>query len=120
MLDLWGQVMLIGQPKRIGRLIYPLIVAVSLVTLSACASSGSSVSMGGSGAMPGPTGELESSTITVEAVPTSDEAGLYIANDLGYFTQEGLTVKILPTGGGELAIPDLTGGKANLVAGNYV
>jgi NitT/TauT family transport system substrate-binding protein len=122
MLDLWGQVMLIGQPKWIGKLIYPLIVAVSLVTLSACTSSGSSESMGGSGAvaMPGPTGELESSTITVEAVPTSDEAGLYIANDLRYFAQEGLTVKILPTGGGELAIPDLTSGKANLVAGNYV
>ncbi len=122
MFDLWRQVMLIGQPKRIGKLIYPLIVAISLVTLSACASSGSSDSMGSSGAvaMPGPTGELESSTITVEAVPTSDEAGLYIANDLGYFAQEGLTVKILPTGGGELAIPDLTSGKASLVAGNYV
>jgi NitT/TauT family transport system substrate-binding protein len=53
-------------------------------------------------------------------VPTADEAGLYIAQDLGYFAQEGLTVNIEPTGGGELAIPDLKDGKADLVAGNYV
>jgi NitT/TauT family transport system substrate-binding protein len=114
--------MLIGQPNRIGKLIYPLVVAVALATLSACTSSGSSDSMGAAGtvAMPGPTGALEQSTITVEAVPTADEAGLYIASDLGYFAQGGLTVKIAPTGGGELAIPDLTSGKADIVAGNYV
>jgi NitT/TauT family transport system substrate-binding protein len=70
--------------------------------------------------MPGPTGPLEQTAITVEAVPTADEAGLYIASDLGYFAQEGLTVKIGVTGGGELAIPDLTSGKTDLVAGNYV
>lgn len=122
MFDLWRQVMLIGQPNRIGKLLYPLIVAVALATLSACTSSGSSDSMANAGAvvMPGPTGALEQSTITVEAVPTADEAGLYIASDLKYFAQEGLTVHIAPTGGGELAIPDLTSGKANLVAGNYV
>jgi NitT/TauT family transport system substrate-binding protein len=115
--------MLIGQPKRIGKLVYPLVITVSLATLSACSnSSGSGDSMGNSGVavMPGPSGPVEQPTITVEAVPTADEAGLYIAQDLGYFTQEGLTVKISPTGGGELAIPDLTSGKANLVAGNYV
>jgi NitT/TauT family transport system substrate-binding protein len=115
--------MLIGQPKRIGKLLYPLVIVVSLVTLGACSSSsGSDDAMGNSGVavMPGPTGPLEQSTIAVEAVPTADEAGLYIAQDLGYFAKEGLTVKISPTGGGELAIPDLTSGKANLVAGNYV
>lgn len=115
--------MLIGQPKRIGKLIYPLVVVASLVTLGACSSSsGSDDAMGNSGVavMPGPTGPLELPTITVEAVPTADEAGLYIAQDLGYFAQEGLTVKIAPTGGGELAIPDLTSGKADIVAGNYV
>jgi NitT/TauT family transport system substrate-binding protein len=74
----------------------------------------------GVSAMPGPGGALETNTINVEAVPTSDEAGLYIASDLGYFRQEGLTVKISPTGGGELAIPDLNSGKADIVAANYV
>jgi NitT/TauT family transport system substrate-binding protein len=78
--------------------------------------------MGASGVvvMPGPAGALETPTITVEAVPTADEAGLYIASDLGFFRQEGLTVNIAPTGGGELAIPDLASGKADIVAGNYV
>ena len=112
--------MLIGQPKRIGKLLYPLVIAISLVTLGACSSSGSSDTAGNAITVPGPTGALESPTIIVEAVPTADEAGLYIANDLRYFAQEGLTVKIVPTGGGELAIPDLTSGKADIVAGNYV
>src|SRR5215471_15243398 len=111
--------MLIGQPKRIGKFIYPLVVAVSLVSLGAC-SSGSTDAASSTITLPGPTGALESATINVEAVPTADEAGLYIASDLKYFSQEGLTVKIAPTGGGELAIPDLTSGKADIVAGNYV
>jgi NitT/TauT family transport system substrate-binding protein len=70
--------------------------------------------------MPAPAGPLETHTITVEAVPTADETGLYIAQDLGYFAQMGLTVKIVPTGGGELTVPDLKGGTADLVAANYV
>src|SRR5262249_43004136 len=120
--DLGRQVMLTGQPKRIGKLLYPLMIVASLVTLSACTTSASSDSMGSSGAvmMPGPAGPLETKTITVLAVPTADEAGLYVASDLKYFSQEGLTVKIAPTGGGEQAIQDLTSGKADLVAGNYV
>lgn len=62
----------------------------------------------------------EQPSITVEAVPTSDEAGLYIAYDKGFFADQGLNVKIVPTGGGELTLPDLNSGKAQLVAGNYV
>ncbi|HUN37965.1 MAG TPA: ABC transporter substrate-binding protein [Trebonia sp.] len=106
-----------------------VIPAMALTLLTAALSSCSSPSTSGGSdsatdtsaqTMPGPRGPLESHTITVEAVPTADEAGLYIAQDLGYFAQEGLTVNIEPTGGGELAIPDLTSGKANIVAGNYV
>jgi len=66
------------------------------------------------------TGPLEQSTITVEAVPTADEAGLYIALDNGYFKQEGLTVKVTPINGGEYGMTDLQSGKADIVAGNYV
>jgi NitT/TauT family transport system substrate-binding protein len=62
----------------------------------------------------------EQPTITVEAVPTADEAGLYIAYDDGFFRDEGLNVKIAPTGGGELTLPDLKSGKAQIVVGNYV
>ena len=56
----------------------------------------------------------------VDAVPTADEAGLYIASDNGYFAQQGLTVKIVPINGGELGMPDLQDGKAQIVVGNYV
>jgi NitT/TauT family transport system substrate-binding protein len=119
--------MLIGQ-SRIGKRAYLVIPAVALATLTAltsCSSPGSGANSGVAAntsalTMPGPTGPLETHTITVEAVPTADEAGLYIAQDLGYFAQEGLTVKILPTGGGELTLGDLRNGKTNLVAANYV
>jgi NitT/TauT family transport system substrate-binding protein len=96
-------------------------VALAVAGCSSAGGSGSGMTANTTAVtIPGPSGPLESSTITIEAVPTADEAGLYIANDLGYFKQEGLTVNILPTGGGELALADLGSGKTNLVAGNYV
>jgi NitT/TauT family transport system substrate-binding protein len=120
--------MLFGQSHHVGKrasLVVTVIAVGMLTALTSCSSPGSTASSGTTAVtsaltIPGPTGPLESHTITVEAVPTADEAGLYIAQDLGYFAQEGLTVNIEPTGGGELAIPDLQDGKANLVAGNYV
>ena len=62
----------------------------------------------------------EASSIVVDAVPTADEAGLYIAQDNGYFKQQGLTVKIVSIQGGEYGMGDLQTGKAQIVAGNYV
>ncbi|HEX3964990.1 MAG TPA: ABC transporter substrate-binding protein [Trebonia sp.] len=106
---------------HIGKRIYPLFIAALLVALAACSGSGSTGSATAmSAVIPGPSGPLESPTISVEAVPTADEAGLYVAYDLGYFKKEGLNVKISITGGGETALPDLTDGKANIIAGNYV
>ena len=70
--------------------------------------------------MPGPAGPLETPTITIEAVPTVDVAGLYIANDLGYFKQEGLTVHIVSMSGTPLELADVVHGKTDLVAGNYL
>src|SRR5215469_4483164 len=115
--------MAIGKAMRIGKRAYLLIIVATLATLPACSAGGSSSTdiAGTMGViMPGPNGPLEAPAITVEAEPTADEAGLYIAADRGYFQQEGLTVTIKPTGGGELAIPDLNRGRADLVAGNYV
>src|ERR1700751_1242713 len=71
---------------HIGKRTYTLFAAALLVTLAGCASGGSSPStptsettsgISASSLIPGPTGPLESKTITVEAVPTADEAGLY-------------------------------------------
>ena len=113
--------MRIGQSQRFSKLIYFMVIAVSLTALGACSSNRPDPMItAGVTAMPGPTGALEANTINVEAVPTADEAGLYLASDLGYFRQEGLNVKISITGGGELALPDLSSGKADLVVGNYV
>jgi NitT/TauT family transport system substrate-binding protein len=109
---------------HIGKRAYPLFIAALLVALAACSGSGSAsgtASGTASGAtIPGPSGPLESPTITVEAVPTADETGLYIAYDLGYFKKEGLKVIIKPTGGGELALADLHDQATQIVAGNYV
>jgi len=56
----------------------------------------------------------------VDAVPTADEAGLYIANQKGYFRQQGLNIKIVPILGGEPGLADLQTGKAQVIVGNYV
>jgi NitT/TauT family transport system substrate-binding protein len=91
-----------------------VLAAVPVVALAACSSGGNSNGMGTSGPPP------EVSSIVVDAVPTADEAGLYIAQDNGYFRQQGLNVKIVSVLGGELGMPDLQDGKAQLLAGNYV
>jgi NitT/TauT family transport system substrate-binding protein len=99
--------------RRIHKLIYSLSIAIPVAALASCSSGGSTASVA-TGPPP------EQSTITVDAVPTADEAGLYIAQDNGYFAQQGLTVKIVPIFGGELGLPDLQDGKAQMVVGNYV
>src|ERR1700722_13420326 len=81
-------------------------------SLAGCAAAGGSTNAAA--------GSPESSTITVDSVPVAEEAGLYVAQAEGFFTQQGLTVKIESTTGAERAIPDLQSGRAQLVAGNYV
>jgi len=97
--------------RLISKLGYFLVAAVPVVALAACSS-------GGSGAATGPAPEV--STVVIDAVPTADAAGLYIAEDNGYFAKQGLTVKIVPINGGEYGMGDLQTGKAQLIEGNYV
>ncbi len=96
--------------RLINKLRYCLMAAIPVVALAAC-SSGSSTPTG-----PPP----EQQTIIIDAVPTADAAGLYIAQDDGYFAQQGLTVKINDINGGEYGMGDLQTGKAQLIEGNYV
>ncbi len=91
---------------------YVALAVVPAIAIVGCSSGGSA------GVPTGPPPEV--STITVDAVPTADEAGLYIAQDNGYFKQQGLTVNIRSIQGGELGMADLQDGKAQLIAGNYV
>ncbi len=99
--------------RLINKLLYCLAAGIPAVALAACSSGGSS-----NGVATGPA--PEQSTITIDMVPTADAAGVYIAQDKGYFKQQGLTVKIVPINGGEYGIGDLQTGKAQLIEGNYV
>jgi NitT/TauT family transport system substrate-binding protein len=101
--------------RVVNKIAFSLLAAVPVVALAACSSGGgSTTAMGTSGPAP------EVSRIVVDAVPTADEAGLYIAQDNGYFKQQGLTVKIVSIPGGEFGMGDLQTGKAQLIVGNYV
>jgi NitT/TauT family transport system substrate-binding protein len=96
--------------RLINKLAYCLAATIPVAILAGC----SGASSGGGG------GPLESSTIVIDAVPTADAAGLYIAQDDGLFAKQGLTVKIAPINGGEYGMGDLQTGKAQLIEGNYV
>jgi NitT/TauT family transport system substrate-binding protein len=71
---------------------------------------------GGSGHAAG----LEETTIVVGAVPAIDTAGLYIAQQRGYFAAEGLRVKIEPIVSSELAISRQLAGVYDITFGGYV
>ena len=101
--------------RRIGKLACSLLIAIPVAAFTGCSSGG-----GDGAASVAPGTPPEQSTIVVDAVPTADAAGLYIANDLGYFAQQGLTVKIAPIFGGEFGMADLQDNHAQLVMGNYV
>ncbi len=95
--------------RLINKFLYCLAAGIPALALAACSSGGSNA-----GTAP------EQSTIVLDAVPTADAAGIYIAQDNGYFAQQGLTVKIVPINGGEYGMGDLQTGKAQLIEGNYV
>jgi NitT/TauT family transport system substrate-binding protein len=63
---------------------------------------------------------LEETTIVVGAVPAVDTAGLYIAQQRGYFASEGLRVKIVPIVSSELAISRQLAGVYDITLGGYV
>ncbi len=62
----------------------------------------------------------EKTTIVVGAVPAVDTAGLYIAQQRGYFAAEGLRVKIEPIVSSELAISRQLAGVYDITFGGYV
>lgn len=74
----------------------------------------------GTSATSNPATRLEKTSIVVGAVPAADSAGLYIAQQLGYFADEGLHVKIVPIVSAELAISAQLAGTYDVTLGNYV
>jgi NitT/TauT family transport system substrate-binding protein len=95
--------------RLINKLAYCLAATIPVAILAGC-----------SGASSNGGGPLETSSIVIDAVPTADAAGLYIAQDEGLFAKQGLTVKIDPINGGEYGMGDLQTGTAQLIEGNYV
>jgi NitT/TauT family transport system substrate-binding protein len=107
-------------PRRRVSLAATAGVAAALLA-AGCSSSGSSAPGSGSPSASPSASALEQSHITVGALPVIDDAGLYLANKLGYFKQEGLTVTIAPVTQSTQAIPDMLHGSIAVISGaNYV
>src|SRR6201996_6085543 len=109
---------------RLGRISLTAATGLAVAALAAgCSSSGSSgsASEGSSAPAAASSAKLEQTSITVGALPVVDSAGLYLANKLGYFKQEGLTVKVTSVAQSTQAIPDMLHGTIAVIAGaNYV
>jgi NitT/TauT family transport system substrate-binding protein len=63
---------------------------------------------------------LKETTVTVAALPSDDLAGLYIAKDDGYFTAQGLNVKIIKISSSAAVITQQMLGQIDIGAGSYV
>ncbi|WP_019814604.1 ABC transporter substrate-binding protein [Saccharomonospora saliphila] len=68
----------------------------------------------------GGNGSLEQSSITVAHLPSIDVGPLYLAQQRGYFEEEGLTVKIEQAASGQAATQKMIGGDADIVQSSYV
>jgi NitT/TauT family transport system substrate-binding protein len=66
-----------------------------------------------------PAPQLEDPNITIAAVPSADLAGVYIAQDDGFFAKEGLHVTLQKVSSSQAIIADQLAGKIDLCAGAY-
>lgn len=97
--------------RLIGKIAFDLAAVIPAIALAACA---------GGGRAGAPATRPVESSITLDVVPTADAAGIYLAEDDGYFAAQGLTVTVKSISDGGYALGDLQTGTAQLVAGNYV
>jgi NitT/TauT family transport system substrate-binding protein len=81
---------------------------------------GGCTSSAGSAALSVTKHKLEEKTVTVAALPSADLAGLYIAEDEGFFAAEGLTVKISKIASSTDVINDQLKGQIDIGGGSYV
>lgn len=94
------------------RRITPVLAGISLGLVVMLAAGCSSAA--GSGA------QVEKPDLTVAAVPVGDEAGLYVAQDRGLFTAEGLNVRIVSAVSSADVIAGQDDGRYDISAGNAV
>jgi NitT/TauT family transport system substrate-binding protein len=96
--------------RRPARMLGAMLAAASLAAAAGC---------GGAPATAGPA-SLEKPDITVGVVPAVSNAGLYIAAQRGFFTAEGLHVKLAPITSSADVLAFLLHGSVDILAGNYV
>jgi len=106
-----------------------LVVALAAACSSAAGVSGAGssgaggIGAGGIGAGSGLAvrlSSLETTNLTIASVPVGDDAGLYIAKNLGLFKAVGLNVSIDPVSSGVTAMQGENTGKYDVTAGNAV
>jgi NitT/TauT family transport system substrate-binding protein len=61
--------------------------------------------------------ELTPFTIQLDWLPTPSYAPAFLADERGYYEEEGLDVEIIPGGGGVQPVPQLSAGRADMVIG---
>jgi NitT/TauT family transport system substrate-binding protein len=96
-------------PRLPGRIRVLCVAAAAALLAAGCSGSGGSSSVG----------PLEETNLVVAAVPAMDSAGLYIAQQRGYFAQEGLHVTIVPARSSADVINQQLAGKFDITAGAY-
>ena len=87
------------------------LTLTTAVVAAACGSSKASTSRDSNA--------VEKPDLTVAVVPAISAAGLYIAQQRGYFTAAGLHVKIVPVASGVDAIPNLASGSVDIDEGQW-
>ena len=96
-------------------------VSVAAAGSIAVALAAAACSSGGSTTAATAAAHLETTNIVVGALPVVDTAGMYLAQQQGYFKQEGLHVSISHIAASPDAIPEMVHGQVDIVAGaNYV
>lgn len=104
--------------RTTGRVALGATAVCALVLAASCSAlSGNSSDSSSGGSNPQ---SLEKPTIKVGAIAGSSSAALYIAEDKGYFKQEGLNVQIETTSNGGQALQELQGGGLDVTLANDV
>jgi NitT/TauT family transport system substrate-binding protein len=93
--------------------IVPVTVSVLMALATGCGTVSSSTPAAG---QPDP-GEAD---VTVAAIPATDLAGLYIAQDQGLFARQGLHVRIEQIPSSQAIIADQLKGQVDISAGSYI
>jgi NitT/TauT family transport system substrate-binding protein len=103
-----------------------LLAAMALATLVLAACGGDDEGGGGggaaeqSGSAAGGEGKPEQADITFGVLPTADYVAVYLAQQEGYFEEEGLKVTPRAVQGGSAQVPGLVGGDLDISGVNWV